>query len=717
MTSCNGRTTSSGKAFLSLSEWPRDATVGSVVTLYGSALCTLWPSSAREVVDAPLVCDENPPHLVRSELHDVDAVRIAAPAAAFDAVADKRAPPEQNRACVQVIGPRAPASELWLEELLFPEADASLGPPQCEDSASLRALLLYLPVVTGAVIHQRWRVLRVHGGNWITLATQIHRTPKRVEHTLVRAIGDATPDTQVYFRFAKKLIDYIKTLWCLPRAYGGSVIHGCILAGPAGVGKTYAVRQASQDLEAEHITFRLREKGRDLGTLRSNLEALTAEIFWRLSRASCEERPCKNTIILFEDIDRVCGERAPFAARNASEATDALPLLLVNWFDTIEHRLSAGRSRVVCVATVRRLGDMPVSLRRGGRFEGLIHATVPTFEERIALMRALGAPDPASLAAQTPGYVASDYVRLASCGFSFQRAGGVAARAHQTYRIEHPKCLDVLVDGTNASSLRHQFRGFDALGGHHATKEALFRALAWPLLYRSTCVRLGVRPARAVLLYGPPGCGKTRLVRAAVETLWRQGAPFTFIHVSSADLYSAYLGESERTLREIFSIARSSSPALVFLDEIDNLIGIRNADTSAGASDVANRLLGTLLTEIDAMNETDAHVVLTGATNRIDRVDAALLRPGRFDLQLEVPLPSAVDRRAILELYLTRAPTETPMRTTFDQQASETALLPGSVALDELVAQTDGWSCAAIEQLCFDLVSRQAELIGCEQAP
>ncbi|RLN88400.1 hypothetical protein BBJ28_00004309 [Nothophytophthora sp. Chile5] len=190
--------------------------------------------------------------------------------------------------------------------------------------------------------------------------------------------------------------------------------------------------------------------------------------------------------------------------------------------------------------------------------------------------------------------------------------------------------------------------GWDSIGGQAETKLALQQALEWPIKFPQTFARLGVTPPRGVLLYGPPGCSKSSIVRAAAHA---SGA--TFLSLSAAQVFSPFFGDAEAAMRQVFHDARAALPAIIFFDEIDVMVAKRDFDGSGGGeggSSTAMRVLSTMLNEMDGVESADGLLVI-GATNRPACIDAALVRPGRFDRILFVDLPAEPDRVEILRIH------------------------------------------------------------------
>jgi transitional endoplasmic reticulum ATPase len=211
------------------------------------------------------------------------------------------------------------------------------------------------------------------------------------------------------------------------------------------------------------------------------------------------------------------------------------------------------------------------------------------------------------------------------------------------------------------------------IGGLGEVKEELQEAIEWPLKYPEIFAYMNTAPPKGVLLYGPPGTGKTMLAKAVANE-----SEANFISIKGPEVLSKWVGESERAVREVFRKARQAAPTIIFFDELDSITPVRG--TGLGSSQVTERVISQILTELDGLEELK-DVVVIGATNRLDIVDPALLRPGRFDKLLKVPVPDVDARKEILQIHLDKKP------------------LANDVKIDQLAEKTEGYTGADLAAL------------------
>ena len=286
-----------------------------------------------------------------------------------------------------------------------------------------------------------------------------------------------------------------------------------------------------------------------------------------------------------------------------------------------------------------------------------------------------GTIDLGAISARTPGFVAADLAALTR--EAALRAAARSARDGEPPTLIEADLLGALevirpVSRSASPEVAVGSLTLDEVGDMVETKQALTEAVLWPLQHPDTFTRLGVDPPRGVLLYGPPGCGKTFVVRALAAS-----GQLSVHSVKGAELMDKWVGSSEKAVRDLFDRARESAPSLIFLDEIDALAPRRGQSSDSGVGD---RVVAALLTELDGV-EPLRDVVVLGATNRPDLIDPALLRPGRLERLVFVPPPDADARAAIL------------------RTSSKSVPLAEDIDLDQLAAGLDGYSaadCAAL---------------------
>jgi transitional endoplasmic reticulum ATPase len=436
---------------------------------------------------------------------------------------------------------------------------------------------------------------------------------------------------------------------------GTTVALGVLLSGPAGSGKSALVRAVAARVRARVCPLWAPE-----------LAALTNDAAARRLRAAAtavrEQGPA---VLLVTDVEAVAPADAPG------------PLATV-FRQVLAECVRAGAA-VVC--TTSRPEAVDPALRAPDLLP--VRLTVPLpdqplrREQLTVLTRQVPLAEDVRLdevSGRTPGFVAADLAALV-------REAGVRAALRQkeaatptVAMADFTAALEVVRPTTMAASSTLELASvtLDDVGGLHEVKETLTESVLWPLTYPDTFARLGVTPPRGVLLYGPPGCGKTYLVTALAGS-----GRANVLSVKGAELLSKWVGESERAVRELFRRAREAAPTLVFLDEVDALAPVRGQATDGGTTD---RVVAALLTELDGV-EALRNVVVVGATNRPDLVDPALLRPGRLERLVYVPPPDGPARAEILRAAARNVP------------------LAPDVDLTALGAELDGFSaadCAAL---------------------
>jgi transitional endoplasmic reticulum ATPase len=362
------------------------------------------------------------------------------------------------------------------------------------------------------------------------------------------------------------------------------------------------------------------------------------------------------------------------------------------------------RGQVIVIGASNRPSAVDPALRRPGRFDREIEIRVPDKEGRhkILLIHSRGMPlDEVDLEAKadiTHGFVGADLAALCreSAMIALRRylprinleedeiPPGVLSDLRVTEEDFQGALREIQPTAMREVTIEIPNVHWKDVGGLQEVKQKLQQAVEWPIRYPGAFKRLGVEPPRGVLLFGPPGCGKTLLARAVATE-----SEANFISVKGPEVLSKWVGESEKAIREVFRRARQAAPAIIFFDEIDAIAPARGS--GAGDSHVTERVISQFLTEIDGI-QILKDVVVLAATNRPDLLDPALLRPGRFDRHILVPAPDAAARRQIFEIYTKKMP------------------LAKDVDLDELVKASSNFAGSDIQACC-----REAALAALEE--
>jgi transitional endoplasmic reticulum ATPase len=453
---------------------------------------------------------------------------------------------------------------------------------------------------------------------------------------------------------------------------------GVMLFGPPGCGKTLIARAVAHETKVRFFTINGPEIiGKFYGESESQLRA----IFEQASQHS-------PAIIFIDEIDAIAPKREDLGGEKQVERRVVAQLLSL--MDGLK-----SREQVIVIAATNLPNAIDPALRRPGRFDREIVIPIPDRPGRLEILeihsRAMPLAqdvDLAQLADITHGFVGADLealcreaamicIRRILPAIDFEKAA-LPYESLRHLEICKADFTEALRD-VEPSALREVFvevptTTWDDVGGLSRAKSLLREALEWPLKHGAMFEEAGVRPLKGILLSGPPGCGKTLLAQAAASA-----TQVNFISVKGPALLSRYVGESERAVREVFRKAKQAAPCLIFFDEIDALAPRRGGGESD--SSVSERVVGQFLAELDGVEKLTGVFVLA-ATNRPDIVDPALLRPGRFDVTVEIAPPDLAERLAILRIQSRGKPVAT------------------SVDLALIAARTEGCSGADLGAIC-----------------
>jgi transitional endoplasmic reticulum ATPase len=576
--------------------------------------------------------------------------------------------------------------------------------PSERDLEYIGSLLDGLPVLEGGRIRAT-----LFGTRWADFKVEstTPRGPVLINPTTQLVVGKAQAHAEVSARTLsyedigglKPQLQGIREMIELPLRYpevferlGIDAPKGVLLHGPPGCGKTLIARAIAHETEAEFYAVSGPEI---IHKFYGESEAHLRKIFEEAGRKS-------PSIIFIDEIDAI----APKREQVQGEVEKRVVAQLLALMDGLQRR-----QHLIVIAATNLPNALDPALRRPGRFDREIAIPIPdrNGREEILAIHSRGMPiaddvDMRHLAEITHGFVGADLEALCreAAMICLRRILPEIDFALARIPYEQVSKLEVRMDDflealreVEPSATREIFVevpdvSWGDVGGLAQVKQSLLEAVEWPLQYPHLFAAADIRPARGILLSGPPGCGKTLLAKAIATE-----SKVNFVPVKGPELISKYVGESEKGVREVFRKAKQAAPTILFFDEIDALLPTRG---TGGDSHVAERVLSQFLVEMDGIEELKGVLVLA-ATNRIDMLDPAVLRPGRFDEVIDIPMPDEPAREEIFTVHLRSKP------------------LACGVDVHELACRADGCSGAEICAVC-DRAARRAvrRAVECEKA-
>jgi len=512
----------------------------------------------------------------------------------------------------------------------------------------------------------------------VTEHTQVVLNPKAVEMSEEKIPNITYEDIGGLTDEIKKIREMVEIPMKHPEIFqrlGIEPPKGVLMHGPPGTGKTLLAKAVANESEANFVLL----NGPEI------MSKFYGESEKKLRNIFEDAEKNAPSIIFIDELDAIAPKREDVQG----EVERRVVSQLLTMMDGLNNR-----GKVVVLAATNRVNSIDPALRRPGRFDREIGINVPDKEGRLAILKihTRGMPLTKSvkleeLAALTHGFVGADLEALAKeAAMSVLRPylprlkldgeEPIPQDILEKLIIKHKDFLEALKT-VRPSAMREVLVetpnvGWSDVGGLDNVKMELKEAVEWPMKHPESFKRLGIRPSRGILLYGPPGTGKTLLAKAVAKE-----SEANFIQVKGPSLLSMWVGKSEEGVRKIFERARQVAPCIIFFDEIDSLAGKRGAEHG---QKVTERVLNQLLAEMDGLEDLK-DILVVAATNRPDLLDAAVLRPGRFDRILLVSSPEEKGRLEILKVHTSKMP------------------LAKDINLNEFAKKTEGYTGADIEAL------------------
>jgi len=520
---------------------------------------------------------------------------------------------------------------------------------------------------------------------YISENTQVVLNPKAVEISDEKIPEITYEDIGGLNEEIKKIREMVEIPLKHPEIFqklGVDAPKGVLLHGPPGTGKTLLAKAVANESDANFILLNGPEI---MSKFYGESEKKIRDIFEEAEKTA-------PSIIFIDEIDAIAPKR--------EDVHGEVERRVVSQILTMMDGLKA-RGKVIVIGATNRPNALDPALRRPGRFDREIEVGVPDKKGRLQVLKIHTRGMPLKnvkleeISNLTHGFVGADLESLAKESamnvlrkylpqMKLDKEEQIPQEVLEKLIIRHKDFVEAL-KVVRPSAMREVFVeapnvSWEDVGGLGPIKQELSEAVEWPLKHAESFKRIGIRPARGILLYGPPGTGKTLLAKAVAKE-----SEANFIQIKGPELLSKWVGESEQGVRKVFERARQVAPCVVFFDEVDSLAGKRGNEAG---NKVTERVLNQILAEMDGLEDLN-DVLVIGATNRPDMLDSALLRPGRFDKILLVNAPEEKGRERILNIHTKNMP------------------LAKDISIKKIAKQTEGYTGADLEA-----VAREAGLLA-----